>query len=286
MRDDFAVFILTHGRPNHIPTVAVLERGNYTGRLYLLIDNEDDCEEEYRQNYGEKVVVFDKEKYFQTADTMDTTGKREAILFARLAVFDVAKELGVKSFLMLEDDFVYIGIRYVENNMFRAYLKMNLDDLFESMVEFLYESGALTVCFAQGGDFIGGPNENFAKRLSRKAMNSFFCRTDRPIDFRGTMCEDVVAYTTLGSRGQLMFTTMECMVCQKQSQGLDGGMTETYKETGTYQKTFYPVMSMPSAVKVSSIRDKWERVHHVVAWRYCVPLVLNERWKKCKQSAH
>lgn len=284
MMDDFAVFILSHGRPNHIPTVAVLNRGNYTGKWFLLLDDEDETEGEYRANYGdERVVVFNKERYVQSVDTMDTTGVRTVALFAHHACFDVARSMGLKSFLMLDDDYVYIGIRYVEDDRFSAYLKMNLDDLFESMVNFLYESGALTVCFAQGGDFIGGPNENFAKRLSRKAMNSFFCRTDRTIDFRGTMNDDVTAYTTLGSRGELMFTTMECMVCQKQSQGLAGGVTDAYKNTGTYQKSFYSVMSMPSAVKVSSIRDKWERVHHVVAWRYCVPLIMNERWKKCKQ---
>ena len=70
------------------------------------------------------------------------------------------------------------------------------------MLKFLDVSGAATVAFAQGGDFVGGlDGGNFKKRLLRKAMNSLFCRTDRPIDFRGTMNEDVTTYTTLGSRG-------------------------------------------------------------------------------------
>ncbi len=39
--DDFAVFILTHGRPDTIRTLDTLKRGNYTGKWYLVIDNED-----------------------------------------------------------------------------------------------------------------------------------------------------------------------------------------------------------------------------------------------------
>ena len=38
MRDDFAVFILTHGRAKQQKTVKTLKRCGYTGRLYLIVD--------------------------------------------------------------------------------------------------------------------------------------------------------------------------------------------------------------------------------------------------------
>lgn len=76
-------------------------------------------------------------------------------------------------------------------------------------------------------------------------MNSLFCRTDCPIEFRGTMNEDVTTYTTLGSRGNLFFTICDICVLQLPTQSLAGGMTEAYLESGTYLKTFYSVMSMP-----------------------------------------
>ena len=147
--------------------------------------------------------------------------------------------------------------------------------------ELFNSSGALTVCFAQGGDFIGGiDNPNFYKGLLRKAMNSFFCKVDNPIDFRGTMNEDVTTYTTLGSRGELLLTVTKANITQKPTQSLAGGMSEVYQETGTYMKSFYSVMSMPSAVKVSAMGDKHTRIHHKINWQCCVPKILNERWKK------
>jgi len=282
MRDDFAVFILTHGRPNNIPTVGVLSRGGYTGKLFFLLDNEDETADEYKRLYGaENVVIFDKQAVFEQTDTMELTGEKKAIIFARRAVFDVAAEMGLRFFLMLEDDFTAMHYRILRNGILSHVTCSSLDDLFSAMVDFLVDSNALTVCLAQGGDFIGGKhNPRYYEGLVRKAMNSFFCRTDRPIDFRGTMNEDVTTYTTLGSRGELLFTCTKANIVQKPTQSLAGGMSDVYKDTGTYMKSFYSVMSMPSAVKISQIGENHIRIHHVVSWVHCVPKILNERWKK------
>ena len=282
MREDFAVLILTHGRPDNMPTVQLLRDGGYTGKTYFVLDNEDNTEERYKNNYGEEnVVIFDKQAVMEKTDTMDITGEKKVILFARRAAFDIAKELGLKYFLTLEDDYTGVEYRYKKGEKLGVIAAKNLDELFEAMVQFLVESNALTVCMAQGGDFIGGINsKNFSKGILRKAMNSFFCRTDRFIDFRGTINEDVNTYTTLGSRGELMLTVTNASIRQLPTQSLNGGMTETYKDNGTFLKSFYSVISMPSAVKVSMMGDKHFRIHHNVNWKNCVPEILNEKYKK------
>lgn len=40
--EDFCVFILTHGRANNVETCKTLKRCGYTGKVYLLVDDEDD----------------------------------------------------------------------------------------------------------------------------------------------------------------------------------------------------------------------------------------------------
>ena len=58
---DFAVFILTHGRPNSVKTFATLNKCGYTGKIYFIVDNEDKTISEYQKNFGvEYVKVFDK----------------------------------------------------------------------------------------------------------------------------------------------------------------------------------------------------------------------------------
>ena len=182
MRNDFAVFILTHGRADNVVTAHALKRGGYTGKTYFIIDDEDEQGDEYRRRYGkENVIVFDKQAAYDRADTMDNFNEHRAIIYARNESFRIAKELGLTYFLMLDDDYREIDLRYEDEEKLKAKICLQYDRLFNDMIKFLDESGAITVAFCQGGDFVGGlDGGNFAKGLLRKAMNSFFAgRTGR-----------------------------------------------------------------------------------------------------------
>lgn len=48
--ENFAVFILTHGRAENIITLKALEKAGYSGKTYLVIDDEDEQEGLYREN--------------------------------------------------------------------------------------------------------------------------------------------------------------------------------------------------------------------------------------------
>lgn len=279
--DDFAVFILTHGRPDTIHTLDTLKRGNYTGKWYLVIDNEDKQAERYYEKYGkERVIMFDKLAISKTFDTADLSQERRAIVYARNACFQIAKDLNLKYFVEFDDDYTSIGIRYPKDGKLSQLSCENLDEIFELMVDFLLETDALTVCMSQGGDHMGGLTGRWKKSILRKAMNSFFCRADRPFQFLGRVNEDVNTYTLLGSQGQLMMTITDLMLNQVQTQSNSGGMTDLYLDGGTYLKSFYTVLYMPSAVTVQPMGTSHKRLHHKVNWKHCVPLILDERYKK------
>lgn len=282
MRDDFAVFILTHGRADVMKTTSVLEYGGYTGRTYFVIDDEDAQAELYKKRFGEEnVITFCKQEAYDETDTMDTFNIHSAIVYARNRSFKIAKDLGLKYFLQLDDDFIDLQWRWIENGRLRGKRMRHFDDLFNAMIRFLEDTDADTVAFCQGGDYIGGAESGvMEKGLLRKAMNSYFCRTDRPITFRGTMNEDVVTYSTLSSRGHLFFSVTGTCIIPLATQSLKGGMTEEYRATGTYLKSFYSVMSMPSAVKVDCMMTAHSRIHHSVSGNNAYPKIIGERYRK------
>ena len=108
MRDDFAIFILTHGRPYNVVTNKTLEKCGNTNRVYYVIDNEDKYADRYYWNFGkENVIIFDKKSKAKEFDTMDILEGRDrrAIVYARNACFDIAKSLNLKYFLELDDDY-------------------------------------------------------------------------------------------------------------------------------------------------------------------------------------
>ena len=282
MRDDFAVFILTHGRPDNVITYETLKRMNYKGKLYLVIDNEDKEAEQYYRIYGkENVIMFDKEKISKEFDTVDNCDERRTVVYARNACFNIAEDLGIEYFLELDDDYNQFRGRMQIDDTLSSFKIKDINLLFEQMIQFLEKSNALTVAFAQGGDYIGGIGSKVWKeRLSRKAMNTFFCKTKRRFDFIGRINEDVNTYTTRGIKGDLMFTVANIMMNQLETQSNAGGMTDVYLDSGTYVKSFFTIIVAPSCTKISTMGNKFRRIHHKINWEHCTPKIINQKYKK------
>lgn len=277
MNKDFAVFILTHGRPDNVQTLNTLKKCGYTGKIFLLIDNEDKKADEYFEKYGKKIVIqFDKKKYADEVDEGNNFDERRTILMARNACFDVAKQVGVKYFIELDDDYSEFSYRFENKLGYSASIK-NIDKVFESFIKFYKNTDVLSIAFSQGGDHIGGFQ---VTKLKRKCMNSFICSTDRPFKFIGAMNEDVNTYTTLGSRGKLFFTYTSVQLNQAATQSQTGGITDMYLKYGTYTKSFTTVMMMPSSVKVTMMHTSNPRLHHKIKWNHTVPKILSEEHRK------
>ena len=112
MRDDFCAFILSHGRPDRVYTYKTLKRSGYTGKIYIVIDDQDKTADEYRKRYGNEVLQFCKEEYALKLDEGDNTGKRISTIYARAAMFDLAQKIGCKYFIQLDDDYTEFKFRF------------------------------------------------------------------------------------------------------------------------------------------------------------------------------
>jgi hypothetical protein len=271
---DFAVFILTHGRPDNIKTLKLIRARGYTGIVYFVVDNEDKTIKKYQDNFGiENVKIFDKKLMADKIDEGNNFDNRKVIIHARNYSFELANELGLKYFIQFDDDYYSLGYRYIEGER-----KINnLDKVFDLMIEFYKNIPAKTICFSQGGDHIGGFS---GIKLKRKAMNSFLCSTDRPFQFVGSINEDVNTYTTLGSRGELFLTFTNINLSQGDTQSNSGGMTDEYALSGTYVKSFHSVMMHPSGVKISMMNSKNPRLHHSIKWINTTPMILDIKHKQ------
>ena len=283
MNNDFAIFILTHGRPNNVITYETLKKSGYTGKIYIIIDNEDKTQEEYKKNF-ENVIVFDKKEISKTFDQMDNFEDRRAIVYARNASFEIAEKIGVKYFMQMDDDYTLLGYRLEKDGKLIGKKIKNFDLHLNNLLEFYIENKEIkSIAIAQGGDFIGGTNCSVLKSLlaKRKCMNSFICSTERRFLFKGRINEDVNTYTHEGSKGTIFFTFPLLYLNQKVTQTNNGGMTDIYKQNGTYIKSFYSVINQPSSVKVSLINGpSSSRLHHNIKWKNTIPHIIREEYKK------
>ena len=279
--DNFVAFILTHGRPDNVITYKSLRKHGYTGKVIVVIDDEDKTADQYYEKFDD-VEMFSKEAIAKTFDEGDNFNDRRSIVYARNACFEIAKKRGYKYFIQLDDD--YTGYEYrVYNEAKQKPIRIkNLDNVFGALLDFYKKTNFATIAMAQGGDFIGGKNNKMAKRptIYRKAMNSFICSTDRPFVFQGRINEDVNTYTSEASKGLLMGTIPLTALIQKTTQSNKGGMTDIYLDNGTYVKSFYTVIFSPSSCKVKPMGDTHMRLHHSIDWERAVPKIVRESLKQ------
>lgn len=279
--NNYAVFILTHGRPDNVITYDLLRRRGYTGRIYLIVDDSDKTIGDYKERYGDSVIVFSKDQYKGKFDIMDNFDGDKVIVYARNACYDIARALGLDYFFEYEDDYTSLSYRYPEGGTLKSCKIQNLDGVFSAMIDALNNTSAKTLAFVQGGDLIGGGVDSYHRsNFKRKAMNSFVFKVGNKEDdciFVGRMNDDVNTYLTLGKTGSLFFQTSFVHLVQKETQSNKGGNTEAYLKFGTYSKSFYSVIAAPSCCKISIMGAVHKRIHHRIDWALAVPKIIREQ---------
>jgi len=283
MHNDFCVFIISHNRAGNVPTADALDRYNYTGDWYIVIDDKNDIDA-YTDEYGEESVVYlDNGGALPETDRGDNFEKHDTPLYTRNQLWDLADDLGYKYFLVFDDDYTNIQYRFDNEFNYNPSTTRDFDAYINSAVKFLESADLDTLCMAQGGDFIGGVNSNMAEsvKTSRKAMNSFLCKTDRPFKFRGTMNDDVNTYVRAAQYGKLFLTSNVMSIEQETTQQNEGGITDLYKSEGTYVKSFYTILYAPSCTSLTELAGRSaERIHHKISWQNAVPKIVPESAKK------
>lgn len=280
--NQFCVFIISHHRAEGVKTYRTIRSAGYTGKIYIVIDDQDKQIEAYKKRYGEEVVIFDKQKYIDLTDSGDNFRERGSPVYARNAIWDIAKDVGVRYFVVFDDDYAKFDHRFTDEDETSSIGSSKVLDLvMAAYVEFLESSGIDCIAMVQGGDYIGGAEAQKTIQVKRKVMNSFFCMTEKPFDFMSKLNDDVSTYVVHGGRGKVFLTSFLFSLTQMATQQSDGGITDLYKQFGTYVKSFYTVMFAPSCTKV-----KWldggtgARIHHSIAWNNAAPKIIRESFKR------
>ena len=283
MRNDFAIFILSHGRAYNVLTARTLKQYGYSGNWYIIIDNEDDQADMYYENYGhDHVIMFDKEAAGKTFDIMDNFSGRGVPTFARNAVYDIARKLKLNYFLEADDDLTCFRHRYLDTDekLCTKYIT-DLDSVIESYLHYMDITPITVLAFAQTGDLIGGKESKmYSNVYRRKAMQGFFVRVSDQLEYVGRFNDDVNAYVDHGKRGKILITFRDIVMDTAETQKRSGGILDMYLTYGTYVKSFYSVMLCPSSVYIAMMGMNHRRIHHGIDWETAVPKIISGDFKK------
>ena len=275
--NDFAILILSHKRPDN-PTYKTLMKCNYSHKLYFILDDEDPSISQYEAKYGkDKLLIFNKKEMAKNIDLMDNWEMWSIDTYARNASFKLAESVGIKYFLLLDDDYDSFRYRFFSEH---SVVVKQMNKVCEVYLDYFKKHNQIkALCFAQGADV----SVITKGQTKRKAMNALFLSIDRPVHWIGHMNADVNAYTRYGQLGYIMITFPHIQLNKEPTQ-TKGGSAGMYKEIGTYQKSFYSVMQCPSFVKVSTFTKGFRmskfRFHHKINFKNGCARIISSRYKK------
>lgn len=282
---NFAIFILTFGRHDRVFTMETLRKMGYTGKIYLVCSTDDKQLPLYQEKYGDDVLVFDKDEMRGSFDMADNFPEQNSVIFARNINNKFAKELGLTHYCQMDDDYTHFQYKIPTNKALRSPSVRNFDGIFDAYIDALISMPSVqSLAFAQGGDLIGGKdNPMFWKPTDyrkRKLMNCYIRDVERDYQFFGRGNDDVNCYIVNQKTGMVFLTHPFVIMVQPLTQSNEGGLTDFYKEYGTYVKSFYTILYQPSAVSIKTMGRKHRRLHHSISWKHAIPCIIPEYFKK------
>lgn len=281
MRNDFAVIIISHGRPDCI-TWHVLRNAGYTGKMIIVVDDEDSTKDVYIERYGPSVHVFHKRVGFDIGDNQD--GPNGVATFARNECWNVAEKEGLKYFLMLDDDLQSVSIRHKKDGHLKNTKVKDFDAIAEAYCNMMDESGIDCTSFGLAADYIGGLQRFLDTRYKRWTCCTFFLRTASRFDFVGRYSEDAVTPILNSQRGKKFVGFLDVQMVfdvylpSRPNKVVTGGCQDAYRENDSYILRYYGVMFCPDCIKVRSSRGiGWDNtINNNSAW----PKILSPEVRK------
>lgn len=277
--DKFAIFILSHGRPNEQLTYDALRRSGYTGDIRILCDDMDDTIDEYRKNFGDEVLVFNKAEWSDKSDRITNEDAHKVVLPARNAVTGIAKDLGYTHYMQIDDDFSRIVHRYVDDEgKLRTQEVSDMDGVLKALLEFTILQNVRALGMAHPVYFHYGKEGRFKEGLIPNPYGNYIMSVDEPITFRGLMSEDYVAIADNLQLGQLTYAFTGIMYETADRGSNAGGLNKVYESTGNWMTNIYGLIAHPG--KVDMLVQESGKVRIVVDKKGQVPMILSERWRK------
>ena len=276
----FAILIISHGRPDNIPTITALKKSNYSGDYYIIIDDEDKTSEKYLTNYPGHVIIFCKQNYINSNSLLFNTELRSVAVHARNAAENIAKELNLDYYILLDDDITNFHYRYVDDKLHSDKLD-NIDSAFNAYIKYMSDTNISTIGLAHDGMFLGGNTQAFnAPQHSRNRIlaNAFIRNMKYDVQWGPDMCEDFITSINENNKANIWITLPFIGIhCKKQGMKKsksDGGNSEAYLMGGNYGVAKYAVLAHPDCYELSS--NLWFRC---VSYDTIVPKIISCKYK-------
>ena len=276
----FAVFICTHGRPDAQHTLHALREAGYTGKIYLILDDEDSTEAKYYKYCDEHTTIkkFCKQYFVEHVDIGRSDAKRKAILYAKCACEEIANQLKLDAFCIADDDITSFRYRYESGDkLLTQQLTKNMDIVIDEYVKFILTNNICMTSFGTNQMFMGGKLSAEKKCDFRIPYNFLFRNASISFKWVSEMNEDTISVLSEHSGKYMLQLPFIKLEMKELMAGADGGMTEFYNQINTAQRINTILMYSPSCIKYMATNKK---ITHAIKRDNAFPKLVSGKYKK------
>lgn len=267
--NELVIFILSHKSPHKCETLDTLKRLNFKGKCFILVDNEDEYLDEYKNIYGDALLIFDKKKYYNKVDlgfSISHLPSYSHPIFARNAIEDIAKNMELDYYILADDDISDFKYRIpIHEYKKLPVLSMNdINDILDLYITFMLQNNIYCLGAGTPNFYIGGYEKIMSgKYITRRCVSNFYMRNMKMDKLDWIMPID--DYTTSifhGVVGKLFLTLypLEVIVRPQYTQkgaNKEDGMVDFYRSTTSFERSYCSHMVAPSFIMVKYWKDNF-----------------------------
>lgn len=278
---NYAVFILSHKRSDRVETYSTLRNSGYTGKIYIVIDDEDMQQEQYKERFNNDVLVFNKEMWINSTDTVTNDKKKSSPVYARNFIEHIAGELKYDAYIVMDDDIINLRFRYIENYVAKSQaLKSNLDEVLDAYMNYLVSANIATLSFATVMVYAGGVHDD--KDMVRLASHRYTCQIHMrnlafPVDWISLANNDSISANNTAKIGYLWWALPFIVYDSPKMNTLPGGMKSVYDSVSEFKRAFMSTVVSPSVCRVGCSKDRLAIKRDLKA---AYPVIISGRYKK------
>lgn len=257
-----AVFICTHGRPDTQHTLKTLRDSGYTGKIYLVLDDEDETYPYYHHNLGycDDIWEFNKQFYIDKSDTGTNENQRKCILYAKNCCEDLAQNMKLDAFVIADDDILNFRFRYAEDGHLKSQKVLStMDDIMDAYYKAMLDCNMVATGFGFTQFYFSGSDSFSSDNIQkyRVPYNFVFRNANYKVDWMSWFGEDIITAVYYGRIGQL-WTALPYVQQEIVSlASADGGMKDTYDSNSSVRLAMQNVMYLPAELKAYQYKGKY-----------------------------
>lgn len=274
-------FIISHGRPNEQLTYELFRSGGVEpADIFIVCDDLDETLPKYIQNYGDRVVAFDKHKYMDMCDggVQSPTGLHA--VYARNAAYDMAVNKGYDYFVIADDDIGNIIYRHPKDGKLKSKRVQDVKSCFVALSKYMETSDNIhCIGIAPHIAFMGGVKAPIVlDGVKRVVFNIGLYRAGKCVRYASECQEDLAASILYNQQGKLMFSCgllqQSAIVGGKNKNG--GGIVGHYDKSNDYYRHFGTLIYVPSTIVMLLDGDTFTKKYKNDYY----PMIISDRWKK------